>query len=96
MSQEHFHVEGFVEQKLVHRDKTAFLSRAQMSHTGEIKNCSQAVTGVSLTLPFIAVSLFLPCMLIISVLCSFYQFFASMLTYPFVLVSNIMAVNNCG
>lgn len=39
-----------------------------MSHTGEIKNCSQAVTG----------------------------FFASMLTYPFVLVSNIMAVNNCG
>lgn len=24
------------------------------------------------------------------------QFFASMLTYPFVLVSNIMAVNNCG
>ncbi|XP_006804235.1 mitochondrial carrier homolog 2 [Neolamprologus brichardi] len=40
----------------------------QMSHTGEIKNCSQAMTG----------------------------FFASMLTYPFVLVSNIMAVNNCG
>ncbi|KAA8592012.1 hypothetical protein FQN60_017386 [Etheostoma spectabile] len=40
----------------------------QMSHTGEIKNCSQAVTG----------------------------FFASMLTYPFVLVSNLMAVNNCG
>uniref|UniRef100_A0A669EP44 Mitochondrial carrier homolog 2 n=1 Tax=Oreochromis niloticus TaxID=8128 RepID=A0A669EP44_ORENI len=39
-----------------------------MSHTGEIKNCSQAMTG----------------------------FFASMLTYPFVLVSNIMAVNNCG
>ncbi|XP_068432335.1 mitochondrial carrier homolog 2 isoform X2 [Clinocottus analis] len=39
-----------------------------MSHTGEIKNCSQAVTG----------------------------FFASMLTYPFVLVSNLMAVNNCG
>ncbi|XP_058637894.1 mitochondrial carrier homolog 2 isoform X2 [Onychostoma macrolepis] len=38
------------------------------SHTGEIKNCSQAVTG----------------------------FFASMLTYPFVLVSNLMAVNNCG
>uniref|UniRef100_A0A8D0AUB0 Mitochondrial carrier homolog 2 n=1 Tax=Sander lucioperca TaxID=283035 RepID=A0A8D0AUB0_SANLU len=38
-----------------------------MSHTGEIKNCSQAVTG----------------------------FFASMLTYPFVLVSNLMAVNNC-
>uniref|UniRef100_A0A671UB89 Mitochondrial carrier homolog 2 n=1 Tax=Sparus aurata TaxID=8175 RepID=A0A671UB89_SPAAU len=37
-------------------------------HTGEIKNCSQAVTG----------------------------FFASMLTYPFVLVSNLMAVNNCG
>lgn len=24
------------------------------------------------------------------------QFFASMLTYPFVLVSNLMAVNNCG
>uniref|UniRef100_A0A7N8Y813 Mitochondrial carrier homolog 2 n=1 Tax=Mastacembelus armatus TaxID=205130 RepID=A0A7N8Y813_9TELE len=39
-----------------------------MSHTGEIKNCSQAVTG----------------------------FFASMLTYPFVLVSNLMVVNNCG
>uniref|UniRef100_A0A672F9Y4 Mitochondrial carrier homolog 2 n=1 Tax=Salarias fasciatus TaxID=181472 RepID=A0A672F9Y4_SALFA len=39
-----------------------------MSHTGELKNCSQAVTG----------------------------FFASMLTYPFVLVSNLMAVNNCG
>ncbi|KAM9318329.1 mitochondrial carrier homolog 2 [Pholidichthys leucotaenia] len=39
-----------------------------MSHTGEIKNCSQAVTG----------------------------FFGSMLTYPFVLVSNLMAVNNCG
>uniref|UniRef100_A0A673X019 Mitochondrial carrier homolog 2 n=1 Tax=Salmo trutta TaxID=8032 RepID=A0A673X019_SALTR len=39
-----------------------------MSHTGEIKNCSQAVTG----------------------------FFASMLTYPFVLVSNLMAVNDCG
>ncbi|XP_077419625.1 mitochondrial carrier homolog 2 [Vanacampus margaritifer] len=39
-----------------------------MSHTGEIKNCSQAVTG----------------------------FFASMLTYPFVLVSNLMAINNCG
>uniref|UniRef100_A0A665U9I4 Mitochondrial carrier homolog 2 n=1 Tax=Echeneis naucrates TaxID=173247 RepID=A0A665U9I4_ECHNA len=39
-----------------------------MSHTGEIRNCSQAVTG----------------------------FFASMLTYPFVLVSNLMAVNNCG
>jgi carrier protein len=39
-----------------------------MSHTGEIKNCSQAVTG----------------------------FFASILTYPFVLVSNLMAVNNCG
>lgn len=38
------------------------------SHTGEIKNCSQAITG----------------------------FFASMLTYPFVLVSNLMAVNNCG
>uniref|UniRef100_A0A674MPT6 Mitochondrial carrier homolog 2 n=1 Tax=Takifugu rubripes TaxID=31033 RepID=A0A674MPT6_TAKRU len=38
-----------------------------MSHTGEIRNCSQAVTG----------------------------FFASMLTYPFVLVSNLMAVNNC-
>ena len=28
-------------------------------------------------------------------ICSF-QFFASMLTYPFVLVSNLMAVNNCG
>ncbi|KAG7473637.1 hypothetical protein MATL_G00097910 [Megalops atlanticus] len=39
-----------------------------MNHMGEIKNCSQAVTG----------------------------FFASMLTYPFVLVSNLMAVNNCG
>ncbi|XP_055776687.1 mitochondrial carrier homolog 2 [Salvelinus fontinalis] len=39
-----------------------------MSHTGEIKNCSQAVTG----------------------------FLASMLTYPFVLVSNLMAVNDCG
>ncbi|KAM4744880.1 mitochondrial carrier homolog 2 [Anableps anableps] len=39
-----------------------------MSHTGEIRNCSQAVTG----------------------------FFSSMLTYPFVLVSNLMAVNNCG
>ncbi|KAL7831248.1 hypothetical protein SRHO_G00307510 [Serrasalmus rhombeus] len=39
-----------------------------MSHTSEIKNCSQAVTG----------------------------FLASMLTYPFVLVSNLMAVNNCG
>lgn len=39
-----------------------------MSHPGEMKNCSQAVTG----------------------------FFASMLTYPFVLVSNLMAVNNCG
>ncbi|CAF96469.1 unnamed protein product, partial [Tetraodon nigroviridis] len=39
-----------------------------MSHTSEIKNCSQAVTG----------------------------FFANMLTYPFVLVSNLMAVNNCG
>lgn len=26
----------------------------------------------------------------------FLQFFASMLTYPFVLVSNLMAVNNCG
>ncbi|XP_030650301.1 mitochondrial carrier homolog 2 isoform X2 [Chanos chanos] len=39
-----------------------------MSHTGEIKNCSQAVTG----------------------------FLASMVTYPFVLVSNLMAVNNCG
>uniref|UniRef100_A0A3Q1IAA9 Mitochondrial carrier homolog 2 n=1 Tax=Anabas testudineus TaxID=64144 RepID=A0A3Q1IAA9_ANATE len=39
-----------------------------MSHTGEIRNCSQAVTG----------------------------FFASMLTYPFVLVSNLMVVNNCG
>ncbi|XP_010747645.2 mitochondrial carrier homolog 2 isoform X1 [Larimichthys crocea] len=39
-----------------------------MSHTAEIKNCSQAVTG----------------------------FFASMLTYPFLLVSNLMAVNNCG
>ncbi|XP_061889800.1 mitochondrial carrier homolog 2-like isoform X3 [Entelurus aequoreus] len=39
-----------------------------MSHTGELKNCFQAVTG----------------------------FFASMLTYPFVLVSNLMAVNNCG
>ncbi|KAH0514343.1 Mitochondrial carrier-like protein 2 [Microtus ochrogaster] len=24
------------------------------------------------------------------------EFFASMLTYPFVLVSNLMAVNNCG
>ncbi|XP_051919978.1 mitochondrial carrier homolog 2 isoform X2 [Hippocampus zosterae] len=39
-----------------------------MSHTREIKNCSQSLTG----------------------------FFASMLTYPFVLVSNLMAVNNCG
>ncbi|XP_072554461.1 mitochondrial carrier homolog 2 [Paramormyrops kingsleyae] len=39
-----------------------------MNHMGEIRNCSQAVTG----------------------------FFASMLTYPFVLVSNLMAVNNCG
>ncbi|XP_039610139.1 mitochondrial carrier homolog 2 [Polypterus senegalus] len=39
-----------------------------MSHTGEIKSCSQAITG----------------------------FLASMLTYPFVLVSNLMAVNNCG
>ncbi|KAG5839893.1 hypothetical protein ANANG_G00209950 [Anguilla anguilla] len=39
-----------------------------MNHMGEIKNCSQTVTG----------------------------FFASMLTYPFVLVSNLMAVNNCG
>ncbi|XP_061592926.1 mitochondrial carrier homolog 2 [Cololabis saira] len=39
-----------------------------MNYTGEMKNCSQAVTG----------------------------FFASMLTYPFVLVSNLMAVNNCG
>ncbi|PWA32801.1 mitochondrial carrier homolog 2 [Gambusia affinis] len=39
-----------------------------MSHTGEIRNCSQALTG----------------------------FFASMLTYPFVLVSHLMAVNNCG
>ncbi|KAL7833642.1 hypothetical protein AOLI_G00286020 [Acnodon oligacanthus] len=39
-----------------------------MSHTSEIKNCSQAVTG----------------------------FLASMLTYPFVLVSNLMAVSNCG
>lgn len=28
--------------------------------------------------------------------CSPLQFFASMLTYPFVLVSNLMAVNNCG
>lgn len=28
--------------------------------------------------------------------CSALQFFASMLTYPFVLVSNLMAVNNCG
>ncbi|XP_023851004.1 mitochondrial carrier homolog 2 isoform X1 [Salvelinus sp. IW2-2015] len=46
-----------------------------MSHTGEIKNCSQAVTGY---LPLV------------------FQFFASMLTYPFVLVSNLMAVNNCG
>uniref|UniRef100_A0A2K6TR59 Mitochondrial carrier 2 n=1 Tax=Saimiri boliviensis boliviensis TaxID=39432 RepID=A0A2K6TR59_SAIBB len=27
---------------------------------------------------------------------SILQFFASMLTYPFVLVSNLMAVNNCG
>uniref|UniRef100_A0A7N8WP66 Mitochondrial carrier homolog 2 n=1 Tax=Mastacembelus armatus TaxID=205130 RepID=A0A7N8WP66_9TELE len=26
----------------------------------------------------------------------FFQFFASMLTYPFVLVSNLMVVNNCG
>ncbi|KAM9493253.1 mitochondrial carrier homolog 2 [Clarias gariepinus] len=39
-----------------------------MSHTNEMKNCSQAATG----------------------------FFASMLTYPFVLVSNLMTVNNCG
>ncbi|XP_053085510.1 mitochondrial carrier homolog 2 [Pangasianodon hypophthalmus] len=39
-----------------------------MSHTSEMKNCSQAATG----------------------------FFASMLTYPFVLVSNLMTVNNCG
>ncbi|KAF7687875.1 mitochondrial carrier homolog 2 [Silurus meridionalis] len=39
-----------------------------MSHTSELKNCSQAATG----------------------------FFASMLTYPFVLVSNMMAINNCG
>ncbi|KAI5618566.1 mitochondrial carrier-like 2 isoform X1, partial [Silurus asotus] len=39
-----------------------------MSHTNELKNCSQAATG----------------------------FFASMLTYPFVLVSNMMAINNCG
>ncbi|MED6236455.1 Mitochondrial carrier 2 [Ilyodon furcidens] len=39
-----------------------------MSHTGEIRNCSQAVTG----------------------------FFASMVTYPFGLVSNLIAVNNCG
>ncbi|GAA6092998.1 mitochondrial carrier homolog 2 [Tachysurus ichikawai] len=39
-----------------------------MSHTSEMKNCSQAATG----------------------------FFASMLTYPFVLVSNLMTINNCG
>ncbi|XP_013876645.1 mitochondrial carrier homolog 2 [Austrofundulus limnaeus] len=46
----------------------AYVIDDSMSHTGEIKNCSQAVTG----------------------------FFASMLTYPFTLVSNLMAVNNCG
>ncbi|XP_037547289.1 mitochondrial carrier homolog 2 [Nematolebias whitei] len=39
-----------------------------MSHTGELKSCSQAVTGL----------------------------FASILTYPFALVSSLMAVNNCG
>ncbi|XP_064423265.1 mitochondrial carrier homolog 2 isoform X3 [Latimeria chalumnae] len=39
-----------------------------VSHMGEMKSYSQAVTG----------------------------FFASMLTYPFTLVSNLMAVNNCG
>ncbi|KAG7315299.1 hypothetical protein KOW79_021387 [Hemibagrus wyckioides] len=39
-----------------------------MSHTSEMKNCSQAATG----------------------------FLASMLTYPFVLVSNLMTINNCG
>lgn len=97
MSQEHLYVEGFVEQKRVRGVKAAFLSHAQMSHTGEIKNCSQAVTGVSRSLPFIAVSLYIY-LVCSSYLCSapFYQFFASMLTYPFVLVSNIMAVNNCG
>uniref|UniRef100_A0A8D3E513 Mitochondrial carrier homolog 2 n=1 Tax=Scophthalmus maximus TaxID=52904 RepID=A0A8D3E513_SCOMX len=34
--------------------------------------------------------------LCVSCSCALFQFFASMLTYPFVLVSNLMAVNNCG
>lgn len=68
-----------------------------MSHTGEIKNCSQAVTGVSLTSAVAAhqQSVYDELDLIMVVL-PFFQFFASMLTYPFVLVSNLMAVNNCG
>lgn len=82
MSQEHLYVEGFVEQKRVRGVKAAFLSHAQMSHTGEIKNCSQAVTGVSRSLPFIAVSLFLPCMFIVSVLCSFLSVFCQYAHIP--------------
>nr|XP_025972943.1 mitochondrial carrier homolog 2 isoform X1 [Dromaius novaehollandiae] len=49
----------------------------------EMKSYSQAVTGVS-TAP-------LPVCDAVSL-----GFFASMLTYPFVLVSNLMAINNCG
>ncbi|XP_062845533.1 mitochondrial carrier homolog 2 [Trichomycterus rosablanca] len=52
---------------LAHFINTHILDES-MSHTSEMKNCSQAATG----------------------------FFAGILTYPFVLVSNLMAVNNCG
>lgn len=76
---------------------TLLISPTQMSHTGEMKNCSQAVTGVSLTLAVVVhrQSVYDKLNLIMVVL-PFFQFFASMLTYPFVLVSNLMAVNNCG
>ncbi|NXA42493.1 MTCH2 protein, partial [Eudromia elegans] len=36
------------------------------------------------------------CQVLLTTSASPLQFFASMLTYPFVLVSNLMAINNCG
>lgn len=76
------------------RNETGFCFSLQMSHTSEIKNCSQAVTGVSLggESPSGRRKLVLFTQMFIF----FWQFFANMLTYPFVLVSNLMAVNNCG
>lgn len=72
-----------------------------MSRMSEMKNCSQAATGVSNitgvwgnNLQYSVMAKLISVYLFFNV-CRI-QFFASMLTYPFVLVSNLMTVNNCG